>query len=155
MSNENLIQAKQEDIRSDRLSLTGNCIIAGDPKVFKTKTGKSKYSFSVMTSKWTKEQGYHDPVYIRCYMFCNDDKELETVQRELCRKAKVHIVNSVPEANKWTDDKGEHDLGVQFKVTAYYPFHLDKNLQKKEFSGQSESVEQATQSASTGSSGLF
>lgn len=142
---EALVQAKPEDLRSDRPSLTGNFVIAGEPKVFKTSTGKSKYSFSITTSKWTKEKGYHDPIYFNCYLFCDNDDQLKIVQSELARKNKVHIVNSMPEANRYIAKDGqEKDYGIVFKILGYYPYHLDKNLQRKEFSANSDTIQQAT-----------
>ena len=39
MENQTLVSAKPEDLRSERPVLSGNFVIAGEPKVFKTKTG--------------------------------------------------------------------------------------------------------------------
>lgn len=143
------VTVDSEDLRSPFPSFTGNFIVSGTPKSIKTERGWM-YTFSVYWQNYSKE-GYTGANYKKCIIFTNTEEELRNLQQTLHGKtsdgpaARIHIKDGIPKQRKYTNKNGVEVMEEEVIVRAFYPYHLNKQLQKWEKTA-STSVESGAQS---------
>ena len=131
------MNVEKKNIRKNYPTVTGNFIIAGDPRFnhFDKKGSNNEFyivNFSLYWKPFLKGKDFDkiDASYMKAFLIVNPDK-IDAVRESIKRKARIHIAESVPMLDKWISKKDGNEQErseIKIRVYEYYPYFLDKDL---------------------------